>query len=169
MKKTWAPIEGTPQEITAVVEDPLRAISKAEIPAIVMRKIYNPDQCRGLIERFLAWGLIREPGVDSDDHRSRIDIGTSLFNRGDNKRAFLHHAAATHELFKYLFSSFDNPVDVVYQALADLAPEKDVKVAEEPDGSRYGPAIFRVHYETHSYKPHFDHVTLREKRTNYVM
>ena len=46
----------------------------------------------------------------------------------------------------------------------------EVKVAREPDGSRYGPAIFRVHYETHSYKPHIDHidhVKYREQRTNY--
>ena len=51
---------------------------------------------------------------------------------------------------------------------AALSPGKqEVKTAREPDGSRYGPAIFRVHYETHSYKPHIDHVKYREQRTNY--
>ena len=72
-----------------------------------------------------------------------------------------------HHLFKFLFDGFDNPVDLIYDSLDTLSPGKEVKVACEPDGSRYGPAIFRVHYETHSYKPHIDHVKYRENRTDY--
>lgn len=29
-----------------------------------------------------------------------------------------------------------------------------MKVAREPDGRRYGPAIFRIHYGGHAYQPH---------------
>ena len=46
---------------------------------------------------------------------------------------------------------------------------KVVKTARERDGRLYGPAIFRIHYESHSYSPHIDHVVLREKRFNYAV
>ena len=39
--------------------------------------------------------------------------------------------------------------------------------AYEPDGRRYGPAIFRIHYGGISYSPHFDSVRWRENRVNY--
>ncbi|MDE2797804.1 MAG: hypothetical protein OXI94_03950, partial [Gemmatimonadota bacterium] len=51
--------------------------------------------------------------------------------------------------------------------LQALASNKEVKTARERDGRLYGPAIFRIHYETHAYSPHIDHVVLREKRFNY--
>lgn len=115
-------------------------------------------------------GLMRdEADINSADKRTRIDIGTSLGNRGNDKSRFLSHANDTHLLFQFLFTGFENPVDLIYESLSALAPGNSVKVAREPDGSPYGPAIFRVHYETHSYKPHIDSVKYREKRTNYAV
>jgi hypothetical protein len=99
----------------------------------------------------------------------RIDIGTSLGNLGGDRERFLRHAVGTHELFRTLFDGFRNPVDVIYQSLAALAIGKKVTVACEPDGRRYGPAIFRIHYSDHAYRPHIDHVVLREKRFNYAV
>ena len=110
-----------------------------------------------------------EADINSADKRTRIDIGTSLGNRGSDKAKFLAHAKATEHLFSFLFEGFNDPVDLIYKSLDALAPKKEVKVAREPDGARYGPAIFRVHYETHSYKPHIDHVKYREQRTDYAV
>ena len=167
-----------PQSITIYViyvfilnnfNDPLHALSQAEVPAIIFRQIYNPDQFPDLIDRLINVGLMRQSNGNHLDQRTRIDIGTSLGNRGNDKESFLQHAAVTHFLFNFLFDGFANPVDVIYSALSDLAVEKQVEIASEPDGQLYGPAIFRVHYESHAYKPHIDHVTLREKRTNYAV
>ena len=55
----------------------------------------------------------------------------------------------------------------MYKSLEALCPGKEVKTAYEPDGRPYGPAIFRIHYEGQRYKPHIDHVVLREGRTDY--
>ncbi len=101
--------------------------------------------------------------------RKRIDIGTSLGNRGTDKETFLLHAAGTLELFKTLFDGFKNPVQTMYDSLSALAKGKKVMGAREPDGRRYGPAIFRIHYGDHAYAPHFDHVGLREKRFDYAV
>ena len=57
----------------------------------------------------------------------------------------------------------------LYRQLQALAGDKRVKTAREPDGRLYGPAIFRVHYDSHAYRPHFDHVVLREKRFDYAV
>jgi hypothetical protein len=136
------------------------------MPAILLRRAYEPAQCDGLIARFIERGLMPDPDVHraSGDPRTRIDIGTSLGNLGSDREDFLAHAAGTYTLFETLFDGFDDPVRLIYDALARLAGEKTVSVAREPDGRRYGPAIFRIHFGGHTYKPHIDHVVLREKR-----
>ena len=167
-RTTWLPAEPDLRAIYDTYNDPIYSLSQAEMPAIIFRNAYSPEQCQGLINRFTNMGLMRdEAEINSTDKRTRIDIGTSLGNRGSDKTKFLAHAEATHHLFQFLFNGFDNPVDLIYQSLAAISPGKEVKVAREPDGSLYGPAIFRVHYETHSYKPHIDSVKYREQRTDY--
>ncbi len=166
--ETWLPEGPNLNSVTARYGSPLHALSRAEIPAIVLRQAYDPDQCAGLIRRFIDRGLMRDPSeVDSDDKRTRIDIGTSLGNRGNDRNDFFEHAALTRDLFGHLFDGFDNPVDVIYGSLSALAAGKRVLTAREPDTRLYGPAIFRIHYTHHTYVPHIDHVTLREKRFNY--
>ena len=166
----WLPAEPDLKTVCKNYKDPIYSLSQAEIPAIILRNAYSPEQCEGLINRFTNMGLMRdEADMNSADKRTRIDIGTSLGNRGNDKEGFLAHAKATHHLFNHLFDGFDNPVNLIYESLAALSPGKETKVAREPDGSLYGPAIFRVHYETHSYKPHIDSVKYREQRTDYAV
>ena len=166
----WNPAEPDLTTVKSKLRDPLRSLARAEIPAIVLRQAYDPDQGYGLIQRFLERGLIDDASApNAGQMRKRIDIGTSLGNRGNDKEGFLQHAAETLNLFETLFDDFDDPVDVIYDSLSDLAVDKNVVVAREPDGRLYGPAIFRIHYTTHSYKPHIDHVTLREKRFDYAV
>lgn len=166
----WNPAEPDLASICNAYEDPIYTLSQAEIPAIILRNAYSSKQCQGLIDRFTYMGLMRDENeLNSADKRTRIDIGTSLGNRGSEKQQFLAHAETTHHLFNFLFEGFDNPVDLIYDSLSAVSPGKDVKVAREPDGSLYGPAIFRVHYETHSYKPHIDSVKFREQRTDYAV
>ena len=167
-QSTWLPAEPDLETVCKTYSDPIYALSQAEMPAIILRNAYSPAHCQGLINRFTNMGLMRdEADINSPDKRTRIDIGTSLGNRGSDKAKFLTHATATHHLFKFLFDGFDNPVNLIYDSLTALSPKQEVKVAREPNGSLYGPAIFRVHYETHSYKPHIDHVKYRENRTDY--
>ncbi len=166
----WLPAEPDLKTVCNTYSDPIYALSQAEVPAIILRNAYSPAQCQGLIDRFTNMGLMRaEADINSADKRTRIDIGTSLGNRGGDKAKFLAHAKATELLFNFLFDGFNNPVDLIYESLTALSPGKEVMVAREPDGARYGPAIFRVHYETHSYKPHIDHVKYREQRTDYAV
>jgi hypothetical protein len=169
-QSTWLPAEPDLSTILNRYPDPVRALAAAEIPAIVLRQIYAPEQCAALVRRFGRWGLMRDPiALNAADGRKRIDIGTSLGNRGHDKQAFLDHAEGTHELFPHLFSGLTDPVQTLYGALQALAPGKTVKTAREPDGRLYGPAIFRIHYESHSYPPHIDSVKLRERRTDYAV
>ncbi len=167
--QSWTPAEPDLSTILDAYPDPLRALAQADMPAIVLRQAYNPDHCPKLLQRFMDWGLMRDPKVASADQRNRIDIGTSLGNRGQDQERFLTHAVATHDLFRVLFSGFDDPVKTMYGALQQLAGNKTVKTAQEADGRQYGPAIFRIHYDSHAYKPHIDHVTLREKRFAYAV
>lgn len=164
---SWSPTEPDFDGAFRRFPDPLLALAKGDTPAIILRGAYDASQCPRLIRRFTEMGLMRDPSEESADRRSRIDIGTSLGNRGSDRKRFLHHAATTRLLFRVLFEGFANPVNTIYESLSHLANGKEVKTAREPDGSHYGPAIFRVHYESHTYKPHIDSVRLREKRVDY--
>ena len=157
-------------DVLSTHRDPLRALADAEIPAIILRGAYPAGDCAGLVRRFIERNLMRDPQTPAPDGaRSRIDIGTSLGNRGADPAGFFAHAAHTEKLFDGLFGDFTDPVTCVYDNLQALAGDKRVVTAHEPDGRRYGPAIFRVHYDGHAYRPHFDHVVLREKRFDYAV
>lgn len=167
--KEWQAVEPDLQTAQQRFKNPIQALAEAQVPAFVLRRAYDPTHCRGLVRRFIDMGLMRdakEPRANADA-RPRIDIGTSLGNRGSDKERFLEHAETTHFLFDFLFNGFDHPIDCVYDSLSALCPGKKVVTAYEPDGRRYGPAIFRVHYEGQRYKPHIDHIVLREGRTDY--
>lgn len=110
-----------------------------------------------------AWS--EERTVESQ--KLRIDIGTSLGYRGNDKESFLEHAKETKILFNSLWGESDNPVTTIYNELQVLAGNKSVRTAVEPDGREYGPAIVRAHYGGYSYKPHFDSVRNREGRTDF--
>lgn len=170
MADSWRPAEPDIDAIRRIAPDPMKALADQEIPACVFRGAYPVPDCDGLIERFVKKGLIDDPATwDPATGRKRIDIGTSLAQRGATKEGFFTHSAETHALFNTLFDGFANPVETIYEGLAALAADKKVVTAHEPDGSQYGPAIFRIHYEGHRYAPHIDHVTLREKRFNYAV
>jgi hypothetical protein len=169
--QSWTPAGPDIESVLAQYPDPLLALSEARIPAIILRRVYDPAQCVGLIRRFIDRGLMPDPDehARAADPRTRIDLGTSLGNLGADKEVFLQHAVGTRELFRTLFDGFDDPVKTIYDALTRLAVGKQVQVAREPDGRLYGPAIFRIHYGGHTYKPHIDHVVLREKRFDYAV
>ena len=178
--ESWSVLEPDLETVFAHETDPLKALADARIAGIVLRGAYNPDHCSGLMQRFIKRGMMRDPECSNEEGNlpTRIDIGSSLVNRArgglavsddpaENKEAFLQHSASTHELFSHLFDGFDNPVDTFYDCLSALAVNKEVKVAREPDGRLYGPAIFRIHYEGHAYAPHINHVAIDDKLFNY--
>ena len=130
MTTDWQPAGPDLPGVRARLSDPLRALANAEIPAIVLRGAYSAEDCAGLLQRFQGWGLIRDPlNFNSADKRTRIDVGTSLGNRGQDQDAFLAHAVHTHDLFPKLFAGFHDPVKTMYDALAALSNNKEVTTA----------------------------------------
>jgi hypothetical protein len=169
--ESWTPAGPDLTNVLAQYPAPLAALAEARMPAIILRGAYAPEQCAGLIRRFIERRLMPDPEEHrrTADPRTRVDIGSSLNNMGADKEAFLRHAEGTRELYRTLFDGFDDPVKTIYDSLTQLAAGKTVRTAREPDGREYGPAIFRIHFGGHTYKPHIDHVTLREQRFNYAV
>ena len=93
----WTAVEPDIDTITQRYENPIGSLAQAECPAFVLRQAYNPDHCLGLVRRFIDMGLMRDRAEprSADDGRPRIDIGTSLGNRGSDKERFLQHAQNT--------------------------------------------------------------------------
>lgn len=170
-------------------ENYLRSLARGEIPAVIFRQAFPREECRSLVKYFVDQELMFEStsslisakaltagvtdkwtglGLNPDKSpRRRIDIGTSLGNIGEDQEHFLSDSAQTHELFSRLFADRLNPIQTIYDRLQDMTPGKNVVTAYEPDGRKYGPAIFRIHYGGYTYGPHHDSVRLREKRESY--
>ena len=164
---TWIPFEAPIDEILAQYPEPLMALVRGEIPAFVLRQHYDPDCCQALIQRFYERGLLYDPHETGDGQVHRVDIGTSFGRHRADREAFHAHSAETLELFKTLFDGYDDPVRTMYDALARIAPDKEVKIAREPDGRLYGPAIFRVYHRDIGHSPHYDSVAKRTKASDY--
>jgi hypothetical protein len=67
------------------------------------------------------------------------------------------------------FAGLADPVESFYAAMNALSRPagRETKVAYEPDGRQYGPAIFRVHYDGWAYAPHVNHVRLGDELGNF--
>ena len=160
--QTWAPLEAeNTAALLRALPRPLDALAAGRLPALVLRRAYPPDHCRGLVSRFDERGYLNPETVGKESQLSGgpyLDLGTSLGRVGADPEAFFAHAERTHRLFETLFKGFDDPVRTMYAALSDLAVGKEVKTAREADGQLYGPAIFRMYHAQEGHKPHFDSV-----------
>ena len=143
------------------------ALARGEVPAFVLRQYYNPAHCRALMRRFYERSLLYDPHEVGDGQARRVDIGTSFGHHRGDREKFHAHSAETLALFETLFDGYDDPVHTMYDALAQLAPGKEVKTAREPDGRLYGPAIFRVYHRETGHGPHYDSVAKRSRAFEY--
>ena len=75
-----------------------------------------------------------------------MDIGTSFGKHWLDRKEFFSHSG---------------------QTLAQLATDKEVKTACEPNGQLYGPAIFRAYYAGLGYGPHYNSIAKRTKAFDY--
>jgi hypothetical protein len=171
-QQNWEPHECSISEIAQMADNPLGALAKGDIPAIIIRGAYSEEHCRQLVARFYDNGLVDglpKPGETIPDKPAfeRVDIGTSLAKMGDRPDKFFESAQKTRELYDTLFSGMDNPVELLYDTLSALSDGKTAVTAREPDGRQYGPAIIRCHMPHFGYRPHIDSVRQREKRTGF--
>jgi len=172
MESTWLPLGPSIERVLDVCDDPMGTLARGEVPALLVRKAYPPEQCREIVNHFYERGLVPglpKPGelIPERPKIERVDVGTSLGNLGKKPEEFFEGSKATHELYETLFEGLNNPIDLMYGAMERLAPGKKAMVAREPDGRLYGPVIFRCHLPHWGYSPHIDSVRKREKRTNY--
>ena len=164
---TWTPFEATIPEILDQHPAPLLALAHGEVPAFVLRQHYHPTHCRALMRRFYERGLLYDPHQVGNGTARRVDIGTSFGAHRADRKKFHAHSAETLKLFETLFDGYDDPVRSMYDALAKLAPDKEVKTAREPDGRLYGSAIFRVYHREMGHGPHYDSVAKRTQAFDY--
>ena len=195
----WRLLEPDLESILKAHPFPLEELAAGTTPAIVLRGVYSAEWCQGLIDRLIREQLLYDPReavpegfrelavpegyyregrnaeaqyawqAKTSSGRARIDIGTSLGYRGSDQDAFFEHSQETHRLFSRLFDGSGDPVRKLYDSLQRLSVNRRVVTAHESDGRQYGPAIIRAHYGGYTYKPHFDSVRLREKRSDYAV
>ena len=167
----WVPFEGTVDEILYHFPEPLHALAAQQIPALVLRGVFDSDHCAGLMSRFEERGWFDEGSVGVESQLSGgpyLDLGTSLGRVGANPAEFFAHAERTHELFSTLFEGYANPVQLIYQKLAELAPSKEVRTARQ-HGREFGPAIFRIYHGGEGHHPHVDSIAKRADPPPYVV
>jgi hypothetical protein len=164
MRDPWQPLETDADSISQRYDQPLLELAQGAVAAFVLRGAYPADDCARLMERFTERGYFNPETVEQESQLSGgpyLDLGTSLGRMGANRDDFFAHADGTRELFPRLFEGLVDPVETIYQNLTRLAAGKTVETAREPDGRRYGPAIFRIYHAQEGHQPHFDSARLR--------
>ena len=161
------PVADCEQLVTRFIREQLLYDPSEPMPATFRSRVIPEGFYQKGVQDVYAWDT-KESATDHGVQPVRIDIGTSLGYRGSNPDGFFEHAEQSHQLFASLFDEVD-PIRVLYDHLQFVAGNKHVVTAHEPDGRRYGPAIVRAHYGGYTYKPHFDSVRDRERRTNYAV
>ena len=195
----WNLIEPDLDTALQQYDRPLEELAVGNIPAIVLRKAWPQEECQSLVEKLIDDDYLYDPHLPIPEKfqketvpegyfregknafpslaweeqkvsgKSRIDIGTSLGYRGSDREAYFQHSAETIATFERLFEGRNNPIHLLYRRLEQLSVDKITRIAYEPNGQMYGPAIIRAHYGGYTYKPHFDSVRLREKREEYAV
>ena len=161
--ETWQPAEPDVESIREQYAQPFEALAEGETPALILRNAVGPEDCAAVLQRLRERDVIRPPGKPgSFDY-----VGTSLGMMGANPDEFFADAKRTHALYATLFEGIFDPIKWTYETLNRLAVGHRVAVAQEPDGRRYGPGIFRYYPPGRGHFPHFDSVRLREKRVAY--
>lgn len=168
----WQSLEGSTALVLEGNKNPIASLIRGDVPAVIIRGAFATEDCRKLVARFYKRNLVPglpKPGELIEGRRDieRVDVGTSLGNIGDDRERFFAESEKTNQLFSDLFDGVANPIDCLYGVLSQLAPGKRAVTAYEPDGRRYGPAIFRCHLPHWSYPPHVDSVRRRNARTGY--
>ncbi|MDA0336476.1 MAG: hypothetical protein O2782_15035 [bacterium] len=166
MPDTWQPIEADAQSIARQFPHPLMALAEGTAPAFVLRGAYPSADCTALMARFSERGYFDRDTVGKESQLSGgsyLDLGTSLGRMGANRDDLFAHADGTRALFPQLFAGLADPVETIYRNLSHLAAGKTVKTAEEADGRRYGPAIFRIYHGEEGHRAHYDSVRRRSK------
>lgn len=140
---TWAPLEADAGAILAACPQPLQALARAEVPALIVRGALRPAACQALVARLIAEGQLPDPEQPmpaqlreqaipegyyregrnpanryawqsaADSGRARIDVGSSLGYRGSDPEGFFAHSRETHALFERLFGPGSGVADPV--------------------------------------------------------
>ena len=109
----WIPIEPDWETILDKYPNPIQALAEMRTPAPVIRQAYNPAHCEGLTQRFIEKDLMYDQNTHYNNPSvvptERIDIGTSLGNRGNSPEDFFSHAEETHALFETLLTDTTIP------------------------------------------------------------
>ncbi|MBW3539005.1 MAG: hypothetical protein KY476_01930 [Planctomycetes bacterium] len=191
MPAEWPFLEPDVERIVAAEPRPLERLAAGAVAAIVVRQALSREDAAGLVDLLVDQRLMFRSGDErigqaalsatvydkylgtglnpDGTTRRRIDIGASLGNFGDDPDTFFRLANEANDLFDRLFARRPSPIRLLYETLARLSAGRRVVTAYEPDGRRYSPAIFRVHYGGFTYGPHFDSVRNRERRSNYAV
>lgn len=64
----WTPIEGNRKEIIREFREPLLALARGEVPALVLRGAYDPRHCSELIERMYDRGILYDPHESAEEN-----------------------------------------------------------------------------------------------------
>ena len=182
VSEAWNALSFQAEPVSSEFVNAIYGVATGEIPAIIVRGAYTKENCRVLLQRLFDRKLFigfekYGRGADGKSEIERFDLGTSLGNLANNREEFFSHSQQTNELYGHLFEGLVDPIHALYYWLAQFAGTKSVLTAREPDGRKYGPAIFRCHMPNWGYPPHIDSVrntgsTLHasaDKRTQYAV
>ena len=162
---TWDPLEGrSVAELLAQNPDPLRALSRGEVPAVILRGILRPPERHALLKRLVGKGA----AAGKYWIRARSDTGMRLpfyADLGANLASHLHKGRPPYEYTQsvarvlHLFERLDlqHPIRMLHESLRSIAVGRNVATGFDTETNRsFGPGIFRQTWNGGSFPVHID-------------
>lgn len=157
----WLPIEGrTVQDIYKISPDPLGALSRGEVPAVILRGALSGDEVRSVLDRLLGkaqhqWIKSRKkPGAAV----TYADLGANLAGHLDKGKSPAQYIrSVTRAMNTFARHGLLDPIAALHRALSSLASGRKVAVGVDVATNKsFSPGIFRQSMNGGSFTLHLD-------------
>ena len=161
----WAPLEGrSVAELLAQHPDPLRALSRGEVPAVILRGVLGPTERQALLTRLVGKGAAagkywtRSLTKTAPQRPLYADIGANLASHLNKGRPPAEYTrAVAHFLGLYERLGLLHPVRILHESLRAIAAGRTVATGVDVATNRsFGPGIFRQTMNGGTFPIHFD-------------
>ena len=164
---TWTPLESdSASGLLAINPDPLGALSRGEVPAVIIRGALPDRERQQVLERLVGQEMskarkywIRTRSPLPPHHVTYADFGANLaahLNKGKTPAEYTSSVARAMHLYDR--HDLQRPIHVLHESLRSIRADRHrVSTAVDQGTNRsFGPGIFRQHLNGGSFALHLD-------------
>lgn len=120
-------------------------------PMVIIRNFYDAKNCQAAVAK------IKRLSKATFQNGKMVHVGPFLMAYATDKKKYFMDAAKARKTLGRVFSGMENPMPMIYGAVAGMFPGHSVSLAQE-SGNGYSQAVIRIHEKGTSVPIHKDAV-----------